>query len=208
MARHDHKMETAARIGWGAFKDSPSVDYAYREPQMTETEKKHPRVEMEDNEETVPVEASLESAEDLERELEEVRGSRLRLAADFENYKRHARKEVAEAKQKGRDAMVKELASLIGELEKAAEAQGPSEGDVAAGVKLTLRKLRNVLREFGYERIPTRGQSMNPAVHEAVAVVPAPNSPPGHVLDEVTPGFTRDETLVLPARVVVSRKEK
>jgi len=174
---------------------------------MTETEKRPPRENMENKNETAPVEASRESVGDLERELEELRGSRLRLAADFENYKRHARKENAAAKQKGRDELVRELASLIGELEKAAEAQGPDGGDVAAGVKMTLRKLHTALGEFGYERIPSKGQSMNPAVHEAVAVVPAPDSPPGHVLDEVTPGFTRDEKLVLPARVVVSRKD-
>lgn len=144
------------------------------------------------------------------RELEELRESHLRLAADFENFKRHARKDLLDAKKKGRDELLKELAVVISELESAAAMRGSSTDKVSEGVALTIRTLHNVLEGFGYERVPTMGEPMNPQMHEAVAVVPVEDdgSESGIVVEEMTPGFTRENHLVLPARVVVSRSSR
>lgn len=137
--------------------------------------------------------------------LEDLRESHLRLAADFENFKRHAKRDLEVAKKKGRDELVRELAEVISELESASMVRGSSADKIAEGVVLTLKKLNNILRDFGYDRVPGVGEPMNPEIHDAVAVVPAGKNESGIIVEEMTPGFTREDKLVLPARVVVSR---
>lgn len=139
------------------------------------------------------------------KELEDLRESHLRLAADFENYKKHARKEIKESRQLGRDELVRDLAVIVSELNSAAKSGALPDNETAAGVGIIVRKLHGVLKEYGYERVPTVGERMNPGMHEAVATVPSGDYEPGVIIEELTPGFMRGNRLVIPARVVVSR---
>lgn len=139
------------------------------------------------------------------KELEDLRDSHLRLAADFENYKKNSRKEIKESRQLGRDELVRDLAVIVSELNSAAKTGAIPDNETAAGVGIIVRKLNGVLKEYGYESVPTVGERMNPGMHEAVATVPSGDYEPGVIIEELTPGFMRGNRLVVPARVVVSR---
>lgn len=130
--------------------------------------------------------------------------SYLRLMADFENYKRHAERRIAQAKEQGADDLVRKLAPVIADLEKAASAKGHDAESMRQGVEMVARKLQAVLESMGYERVATLGQKLDPSVHEAVAQIPVAGREPGLIVAETSPGFTRDGKLVLPAKVVVA----
>ena len=128
----------------------------------------------------------------------------LRLLADFENYRRHAERRIAQAQQEGSDELVRRLVPVIADLEKAMGAQTGDAEAMRRGVEMVDKHLLSVLASMGYERIATVGEMMDPSVHDAVARTPAPGKPAGQIIMEVTPGFVRKEKLVAPARVVVA----
>ena len=171
------KMETAEETDWSKEENEMKESGFNEEKQTTQTSK----------------------------ELEDLRESHLRLAADFENYKKHARKEIKESRQLGRDELVRDLAVIVSELNSAAKSGALPDNETAAGVGIIVRKLHGVLKEHGYERVLTVGEPMNPGMHEAVATVPSGDYEPGVIIEELTPGFMRGKRLVIPARVVVSR---
>jgi len=131
------------------------------------------------------------------------RNAYLRLLADFENYKRNAESRVQSAWQRGQDEMLRHLIPAIADLEHAVGSSTSDAGAVRHGIDLALRKLESILRGLGYDRIDTRDQLMDPALHEAIAARPAPRAH-GIIIDEVAPGYRRNESLVAPAKVVVA----
>ncbi len=128
----------------------------------------------------------------------------LRLLADFENYRRHAERRIAQAQQEGADELVRKLVPVIADLEKAIRTKAGDAEAMRQGVEMVNKHLLSVLASMGYQRIPTVGEMMDPSVHDAVARTPAPGKPAGQIIMEVTPGFVRKEKLVAPARVVVA----
>ncbi len=128
----------------------------------------------------------------------------LRLMADFENYKRHAERRIGEAQEEGADDLVRRLAPIIADLEKAARASGQDAESLRQGVEMVARKLANMLNALGYERIDTIGRILDPTIHEAVASLPAPQKALGTILAETSPGFLRNGKLVTPAKVLVA----
>jgi len=67
------------------------------------------------------------------------------------------------------------------------------------------KELLSVLEKHGVERLQTKGERFDPALHEAVAVVPARGAPEGTIIEELKPGFIRNERLLRPATVVVAK---
>jgi molecular chaperone GrpE len=144
--------------------------------------------------------------EALRAEVEALQAAHQRLAADFENYKRHSRKEAETARQLGRDRLVRNLTSVLGELTSAGRAEGQDADSLRHGIQLIRQKLDSVLSELDYERIESVGMQMDPNLHEAVAVVPAQSEgQKGKVIEEIAPGYRRGRILIQPARVVVAR---
>ncbi len=76
------------------------------------------------------------------------------------------------------------------------------------GVTLTAQRLRDVLLRRGVTPIEAVGQPFDPAFHEALIEVPAPEGvPPGSVAQEVLRGYRRGDRALRAARVVVAREE-
>lgn len=72
------------------------------------------------------------------------------------------------------------------------------------GVKATLSTMERAFDAIGLKQyVPNKGDKFEPSVHEAVATVPEGNS--GEIYDLVTPGYILDNTVIRPARVVVSK---
>jgi molecular chaperone GrpE len=143
-----------------------------------------------------------------EQELAELKDRYLRLAADFENFRKRALKDREEAHHFGHQNLVKDLLPSVDNLERAvdhARKGGEGSSGLLEGVELVLRELHAVLARHGVTPIDALGQPFDPALHEAMAQVPDGSKPPNTVVEVFQRGHQLRGRLLRPARVVVSR---
>jgi len=131
----------------------------------------------------------------------------LRAAADFDNFRKRAKRDTEDAERRGREDMLRELLPVIDNLERAVAAADTAK-DVAAvseGVRMVLRQFEDVGGKLGIERIPTVGARFDPSLHDAVQQQETDEHPPGTIVSEVVPGYRMGNRLVRAALVVVAR---
>ena len=127
----------------------------------------------------------------------------LRLAADFENYKKRAARERREYVALANERLISELLPILDDLERAlAAAEDHQEAQLEEGVRLVHRSLASLLERQGLSTIETDGK-FDPHVHEALLSQPS-DGEEGSVLDVVQKGYKLGDRVVRPARVVVA----
>jgi len=128
----------------------------------------------------------------------------LRLAADFENYKKRAAREREEYVTRANERLVLELLPILDDLERAlAAAEEHEEAQLEEGVRLVHRSLDSLLQRQGVTTIETDGK-FDPHVHEALLSQPSEEAESGAVLDVVQKGYKLGDRVVRPARVIVA----
>jgi molecular chaperone GrpE len=141
-------------------------------------------------------------------ELTELRDRHLRLAAEYENYRKRATRERLEASTRGQAELVKQLIDALDDLSRFAHVD-PASTDAATlthGVELVERKLLKVLGAAGLEIINPVDQTFDPKLHEAVATERALSPEDDHLVARVyQPGYVFNGQLLRPARVVVKQ---
>ncbi len=142
--------------------------------------------------------------EEIREEEQEVDDRLLRLAADFDNYKKRAARERDEYVAFANERLVKELLPVLDDLERALDAaEEHQEGQLEDGVRLVHRALASLLERQGVKEISTDGK-FDPHVHEALLAQPAEDREHGDVIDVVQKGYTIRDRVVRPARVIVA----
>ena len=135
----------------------------------------------------------------------------LRVAADFENWKKRARKEQTDAVATARESVLRDILEVVDNLERAAGAQASGVVDGAAvmkGVSLVLRLFQQKLERYEVKPFEVTGQPFDPRVHEAVSRVESADVPSGAVAAELQKGYRIGERLLRPALVSVSTGPK
>ncbi len=127
-----------------------------------------------------------------------------RTQADFENYRKRAAKEAAAAGARAKAGLVRELLPVMDNLERALASAGDRELGLSEGIRLVHAELAGVLQRSGIESYEPAGEPFDPTLHEALSTRPADGTEPGVVLDVVEKGYRLNETIIRPARVVVS----
>jgi molecular chaperone GrpE len=128
----------------------------------------------------------------------------LRLAADFDNYKKRAAREREEYVVLANERLLKELLPILDDLERALHAaEQHEEAQLEEGVRLVHRSLASLLARNGVEEIATDGK-FDPHVHEALLAQPAEDREQGDVLDVIQKGYRLGDRVVRPARVIVA----
>jgi molecular chaperone GrpE len=140
-----------------------------------------------------------------EQQQEVVEDDRLlRLAADFDNYKKRAARERQEYVALANERLLKELLPVLDDLERAMNAaEGHEEAQLEEGVRLVHRSLASLLQRNGVVEIATDGK-FDPHVHEALLAQPAEDREHGDVLDVIQKGYKLGDRVVRPARVIVA----
>lgn len=130
----------------------------------------------------------------------------LRLAAEFENYKRLTQRDQREQIRFGNEQLLKELLAVVDNLERAIKAAQTNRGDSALvqGVELTLKQLSGILAKFGVQAIETSGHDFDPSAHQAVSYGPSNDVPANKVLDEFQKGYRLHDRILRAAMVSVS----
>ena len=155
---------------------------------------------------SAPEVADLASAVTAERD--QLRDQLLRTAADFDNYRKRTRREIDDAKARGRDDAVKDILPVFDNLERAVAAAESAQTvtSVVEGVKMVLKLFEDTAERMGLTRVKTVGERFDPAVHEALQQQETDAHPPGTILTEIVPGYKVGERLLRAAMVVVARK--
>ena len=135
---------------------------------------------------------------------QEVDDRLLRLAADFENYKKRATRERLEYVALANERLVKDLLPILDDLERALEAAAEhEEAKLEEGVRLVHRSLAHLLEREGLKQIDAEGV-FDPHVHEALLAQPSEEHESGDVLDVIQKGYRLGDRVIRPARVIVS----
>ena len=145
---------------------------------------------------------------EAQRALEEQRDKYLRLAAEYDNFRKRALKERLESGSRAQADLAKQLIDSLDDLSRFAtlDPESTDSQTVLQGVDLVEKKLRKALTGAGLEVIEPVDQPFDPAVQEAVATEPALSSEDDNMVARVYQrGYRFNGQLLRPARVVVKQ---
>jgi molecular chaperone GrpE len=151
------------------------------------------------------VEAIYSESDARRKELAEQKDVHLRLAADFENFKRRSRQEAEARASAQKESFIVELLPVIDNLERAlASGASRDSAQFHQGVEMTLKQLQQLLRQHGVESEEIVGKAFDPHQHEALSQGHDPAQPDHAILEVVQRGYRKGAKVVRPAKVVVN----
>jgi molecular chaperone GrpE len=129
-----------------------------------------------------------------------------RTQADFENFRKRAARDKAEAADRGMGRLAKELLPALDHLELALRATEEHEGaeDVVKGFRLVHEELLGALERVGIQGFSPKGEPFDPNEHEAMAQQPSEGAEAGTVIEVYQRGYRINGQVLRPARVVVA----
>lgn len=135
----------------------------------------------------------------------------LRIAAEFENYKKRMMREKSMALKYAGEPILREILATVDNLERAIT-QGEANGveaeqglsSLLEGVQLTLKSLVGTLGKFEVTPVESVGEAFDPTNHEALTMEPSDTVPANHILNELEKGYQYKDRLLRAAKVIVS----
>lgn len=151
-----------------------------------------------------------EEPSELERahaERDRMREQLLRIAADFDNFRKRSRKEIEEVRRRTVEDTLREVLPIVDNLERAAGAMADAKevSAVVDGVHMVLRGFEDIAGRLGLKRVASVGQQFDPTCHDAMQQEETTEHAPGTIVAEVVPGYYLGERLLRPAMVVVAK---
>ncbi len=144
----------------------------------------------------------------LKKELEEQNDKYLRLAAEFDNFRRRTLKEKAELIMNGGTRTITAILPVLDDLERAVQNASNTEyiKAVAEGLDLIQQKFLKLLGQEGLEKIETKDAAFDTDYHEAVVMTPVDDeTKKGKVVDCIQTGYKLNEKVIRHAKVVVGQ---
>lgn len=156
-----------------------------------------------------------EVADDVAKQLSEAQAEIaalkeqvLRSAADVQNARRRAEKDVEKAHKFALDKFVNEMLPIVDSLERALETCSVDDEATKAlrdGVEMTHGMYVAGLAKFNVDRIDPQGETFDPVLHQAMSMVDAPDAQPNTVIAVMQKGYSLNGRLIRPAMVIVSK---
>ncbi len=138
--------------------------------------------------------------EEPKGEEAELKERLLRLAADFDNYKKRTAKEVESSKTFGKAELIRKLLPVLDEFELAVAAAQKDDKD--KGIGLVFANLRDALKKEGVSEIEAKGV-FDPYKHE-IMLTKSSKEPEGTIIEVVRKGYCLNGMMIRPASVIVS----
>jgi molecular chaperone GrpE len=169
---------------------------------------------------TGQAEGSSENEDDVQENFEEKLAAKeeeyndlnqrfLRLAADFDNYRRRTRQETAEIRRTANERLLRELLPIIDNYERALEAAKKElPENMFTGIEIIYRQLCNLLTQEGVEPVESVGKPFDPQYQEAFQRVETSEYPEGTVTAEVQKGYLLQGKVLRPALVIVAKSKE
>ena len=141
----------------------------------------------------------------LEAQVKENWDKYLRTAAELENVRKRAARDVEHARKFALERFATELLAVRDSLDAGLEAAEQADADaLREGSAATLKLLAKVMGQFGVEELDPLGEPFDPNFHEAMTMQPSADMEPGSVMVVLQKGYTLNGRLLRPARVVVA----
>ncbi len=129
----------------------------------------------------------------------------LRTAAELENVRKRAARDVEHAHRFALENFARELLAVVDSLEMGLVAADTADAEaLREGSEATCKLLKTTLERFGISEVDPEGEPFDPELHEAMSMMPAPNIEPGSVAQVVQKGYALNGRLLRPARVIVA----
>ena len=144
--------------------------------------------------------------ETVRRTLAELDDRYLRLAADFENFKRRKAQELSDSSRYASEDAVRTMLPVLDNLRRAVE-HAPEAGVeefFVNGLQLVVREFETALERLGVTSVPGVGAPFDPSIHEAIGGVESDDVEQDTVIDELVPGYRLHDRLLRPAMVRVA----
>ena len=138
-------------------------------------------------------------------EAAELRDRLLRLAAEFDNYKKRVAKDIDSSKRLGKAELLRGIVPVLDEFELAINAKGLDD-ETAKGVELVYSNLVDSLKREGLQVVNSEGK-FDPFKHE-IMLTKESSEEDGTILSVIRKGYVMGDILIRPASVIVSKKNK
>lgn len=143
--------------------------------------------------------------DDLKSEIETQKDQYLRLAADFENFKKHTIRDYKQKAASEKESFIRELLPVLDNLGRALTSRKTiTSVQLQQGVAMTLQQLYKLLHTHGIEADEDLGELFDPHHHHAISVGYDPHQQDQIILEVIQRGYSRDGKLFRPASVVVN----
>ena len=160
--------------------------------------------ETQDSGETV-----LEVVEDpltaMTRERDDLQDRLMRLAAEFDNFRKRTAREWQEHRKRAASDVLREMIELVDNFERALEAPAEDGDGLRKGVEMIHQQLLASLQKFGIESVAAEGMEFDPQQHEALMMVESDEVKSQHVVQVIQKGYALNGDILRPARVTVSK---
>lgn len=158
-------------------------------------------------------ETELDPVEELRQKNAELTDRLLRLAAEMENLRKRAERDLADTRAYAITGFARDMLTATDSLSRAlmvlpAEARenaDPTLQSLIDGIEMTEREMQRLLAKHGVTPIEAEGQKFDPHKHQAMFEVPDPSRPEGTVVQVVQAGFAIGDRVLRPAMVGVAK---
>lgn len=176
--------------------DQNSKDSAFNDK---ENQPEKSNKESEDKEETDPLTIA-------EEEVDKWKDKYIRLAAEFDNYKKRTLKEKSELILNGSEKTISTILPILDDFERALADKTEDPKTIKEGFDLIFKKFLKALETLGVNKIETDDADFNVDYHEAIAMVPGMgDDKKGKVIDCVQTGYKLNDKVIRHAKVAVGQ---
>jgi molecular chaperone GrpE len=152
---------------------------------------------------------------DLEEKLEEAKKEAaqsydrfLRVAAELENYKKRASRDMEELRKYATEGLLKDLLPVVDNLERAIHSANQADGSddgIVVGIEMTLKEVEKILEKNQVKAVHAVGMPFDPVYHQAFMTEDSEEYPENTVVQEFQRGYTLHDRLLRPSMVIVSK---
>ena len=144
-----------------------------------------------------------------QEELQIYQDKYIRLAAEFENYKRRAQRDQSDAIRYANESLFKNLLSILANHERAIQCgkDAGTTGSLLEGVELTHKQFLETVEKLGVRQVSSTGSLFDPNMHQAVAQVESETAEPNTVIEEFQKGYFLHDRILRPAMVTVAKEK-
>lgn len=164
----------------------------------------------EENKETEQTEAKEVSKDnELQAKYDELNNKYIRLAADFENFRKRQAQEREDLLKYGAVSTLKQLIEVLDNFDRGQKAVENIEDcqKVKDSFNLVMKQMKDTLTKLGLEVIETEGKEFDPNFHEAVMQTPTSEHPEGTIINELQKGYKVGDKVLRASLVNVASAE-
>jgi molecular chaperone GrpE len=153
-----------------------------------------------------PPEETAEPETRLARELADLKDKYLRLAAEFDNYKKRTARDFSNLIETANQDLIKSLLDIHDNFRRALATSRDSDAEsILKGMELIYSQLDGLLKDRGLEEIDALGKPFDPELHEAVMAMPTDDYPEDHVAEEFQKGYKLKGRIIRHSKVAVAK---